>query len=110
MSSVRKPRMPKPRIPKIKKPGVSKAKRLRKKLPALSTKKISSSKIKKTGTAPETVNKKKHHNTTRRYVGTCYLKNGCRDVLAKDVSKTQCKKMGGKSWKRPGSTCENLVE
>ncbi len=109
MSSVRRPRMPKPRIPKLKKPVISKAKRLRKKLPTLSLKQTSgSTKMKKSsGSAYKSANKKK---TTRKHLGTCYLQAGCKSILAKDVSKAQCKKMGGKSWKISGGTCERLAE
>jgi len=106
MSNVRKPRMPRPRIPKIKKPSISNAKRLRKKLPTLSVKRVG---VKTKATVAAKPANKKKHTTTRRHVGTCYFQSGCRYILAKDVSKTQCKKMGGKSWKIQGGKCE-LIE
>ncbi len=107
MPGVKRPRMPKPKIPKIKKPTISKTRRIRKKLPALSVKKIDS-KTKTRSATHRSVNKKKHY--ARRSLGTCYLQSGCRNVLAKNVSKTQCKKMGGKSWKISGGICECLVK
>lgn len=106
---MKRPSMPKPRIPKIKKPTISKAKRLRKNSPTLSIKQTSGSiKTKKrSGPAYKSANKKK---TKRKHLGTCYVQTGCRSILAKDVSKSQCKKIGGKSWKISGGTCERLAD
>ena len=108
MSSVRKPRMPKPRIPKIKKPSISKRKKIRVK-PSVGT--VSSLKKKKGRTArnisAKSTSVSRHHGT-KHNTGTCYLQFGCRNVLAQAVSKTQCKKMGGKSWRKKDGICERL--
>ena len=103
MSSIRRPRIPRPRIPKIKKPSISKVKRLRLKPSGIS--------VKQTMSKPSVVTKNKgKKKTIKRNTGTCYLQSGCRNILARDVTKTQCKKMGGKSWRKTGGTCERLSE
>lgn len=58
MSSVRRPRISKPRLPKIKKPNLAKSKRFGKKRPTLSIK----GSRRKTTTNP--IRKKKHHTKT----------------------------------------------
>lgn len=107
MSSVRRPRMPKPRIPKIKKPSISKRKKIRVKpsVGASSLKKKKRIATKNFPTKPTSISK---HHVTKQKVGTCYLQFGCRNVLARDISKAQCKKMDGKSWRKKGGTCERL--
>ncbi|MDH3312321.1 MAG: hypothetical protein OEM28_04130 [Nitrosopumilus sp.] len=103
MSSVRPPRMPRPRIPKIKKPSISKAKRLRLKPSGISLKQT----LSKPSAIPKHKGKKKGN---KRNTGTCYFQSRCRNVLARDVTKTQCKKMGGKSWRKTGGTCERFEQ
>ena len=98
--SIQRPTVRRPRIPKIKKPLVTKRKRIVKKSATLSMgrvkTKIPSTKISKT---------KKHSKTP---LGTCYVEKNCVGVLAKKVSKTQCRTFGGKSWKKSGGNCEKL--
>lgn len=98
--SIRRPKIRKPKIPKIKKPLISKRKRVVKKLPTLSTAKIST----------KTSQKKHitHKKTTKTPVGTCYLEKNCKDVLSRKVTKTECRHQGGKSWKKTGCSCEKL--
>lgn len=96
--SIRKPVIRKPRVPKIKKPLISKRKRIVKAKPTLSTGRI-------TAKTP----KKPHHGTkTTRTLGTCYLEKNCRGVLSRKVTKTQCRREGGKSWRKIGGSCEKL--
>jgi len=103
MSSVRPPRIPRPKIPKIKKPSISKSKRLRLKPSGVSLK----PRLSKPSNVTKHKDKKK---IIKRNTGTCYLQSGCRSVLARDVTKTQCKKMGGKSWRKAGGACERFEQ
>ena len=108
MPGVRRPGKPKSRIiPKIKKPSISKAKKLKKKPATISVRKPKKTKTQRT-VKPNPLSKKKHV-TTRRQTGTCYLRSGCRTVLAREMTKIQCKKIGGKSWKKTGGICEKLI-
>ena len=60
---------------------------------------------------PSAVTKHKDKKkTNKRNTGTCYLQSGYRNVLARDVTKTQCKKTGGKSWRKAGGTCEQFEQ
>jgi len=90
----------KPKIPKIKKPLISKRKRIVKKAPTLSVGRIKT----------KTVNKKHitHKKPTKIAVGTCYLEENCKGVTSRKVTKTQCKRQGGKSWKKTGGKCEKI--
>ena len=90
----------KPEISKIKKPLISKRKRIVKKAPTLSVRKIKT----------KTVHKKHitHKKPTKIAVGTCYLEENCKGVISRKVTKTQCKRQGGKSWKKTGGKCEKL--
>lgn len=99
--SIRKPVIRKPKVPKIKKPLISKRKKIVKKTTSLSLGRI---KTKITPTKP-TIRKK---TTTKTPLGTCYLEKNCKGVLSKRVTKVQCKNQGGKSWKKPGGSCEIL--
>lgn len=98
--SIRRPKIRKPKIPKIKKPLISKRKRIVKKLPTLSTDRIST----------KTPQKKhiSHKKTTKTPVGTCYLEKNCKEVLSRKVTKTECRRQGGKSWKKTNGLCEKL--
>ncbi|KAF6246440.1 hypothetical protein C6990_07980 [Nitrosopumilus sp. b3] len=99
--SIRKPVIRKPKVPKIKKPLISKRKRIVKKTPSLSL-----GRVKSTNTSKKSVLHKK--TTTKTPLGTCYLENCCKGVLARKVTKSQCKRQGGKSWKKAGGKCEKL--
>ena len=99
--SIRKPVIRKPKVPKIKKPLISKRKRIVKKSPSLSL-----GRVKTTITTKKLVLRKK--STTKTPMGTCYLEKNCKGVLARKVTKTQCKNQGGKSWKKTGGLCEKL--
>ena len=105
VSSVRRPRMPKPRIPKIKKLTISKSRKLRKTVLTVSSKKPSL-KTRSVTIKPST----KRKTPTKKNTGTCYLQLGCRNVLERGVSKSHCKKIGGKSWKKTSGSCERLTE
>ena len=98
--SIRRPKIKKPKIPKIKKPLITKRKRIVKKLPTLSVGRINT----------KTSHKKHitHKKTVKTHVGTCYLEQDCKGVLAKKVTKTECRRQGGKSWKKIGGACEKL--
>ncbi|QDI89220.1 hypothetical protein Nisw_06630 [Candidatus Nitrosopumilus sp. SW] len=93
--SLRKPRIRKPKIPKLKKPLVRKRKTLKKK--------VIPTTIKKTR---KTTKKHNTKRTTKTQLGTCYLQKGCRQVISKNVTKTKCKLLGGKSWKKKDGNCE----
>ncbi len=98
---MRRPRIKGPRIPKIKKPSTLKRKRIVKKLPTISKKSIQ----------PKLSSKKsipKKKVTRKIIVGTCYSKKDCKGVLSKKVTKTQCRDIGGKSWKKIDGSCEIL--
>lgn len=97
--SIQKP-IRKPKIPKIKKPLISKRKRIVKKTPTLSVGRIKT----------KTVHKKHitHRKPVKINVGTCYLEENCKGVISKKVTKTQCRRQGGKSWKKKGGKCEKL--
>lgn len=97
--SLRKPSIRKPKIPKIKKPLISKRKRI-KKISRLSVDKI------KTKSKPKPHIHKKTHSKVS--LGTCYIEKNCKGVLSRKISKTQCWKIGGKSWKKTGGSCEKL--
>ena len=98
--SIQKPSVRRPRIPKIKKPSISKRKRLVKKQTTLSMRK----------TKPKIPNTKttKRKKPPKTVLGTCYVEKNCVGVLARKVSKTQCRVSGGKSWKKFGGKCEKL--
>ncbi|MGY5150088.1 MAG: hypothetical protein ACW9W3_08485 [Candidatus Nitrosopumilus sp. bin_68KS] len=98
--SIRKPIIKRPKVPKIKKPLISKRKRIVKKTPSFSL-----GRIKSTITTKKPDMRKK---TTKTPLGTCYLENNCKGVLARKVTKAQCKNQGGKSWKKAGGMCEKL--
>ena len=99
--SVRRPTVKRPGIPKITRPSISKRKRLVSKTPSLSKKRI----IAKT-TSTKHVTKKSSRKIS---LGTCYLQTDCSKVLTRKVTRQQCKKQGGKSWKKTGGgACEKL--
>ena len=98
--SIRKPVIRKPKVPKIKKPLVSKRKRIVKKSPSLSL-----GRIKTTVSAKKVI---KHKKTTKTPIGTCYLEKNCRNVLSRKITKTQCRRQGGKSWKKADGMCEKV--
>lgn len=95
--SIRKPVIRKPKVPKIKKPLISKRKRIVKQKPTLST-----------GRITVKTQKKPLHGTKTRILGTCYLEKNCKGVLSRKMTKTQCKREGGKSWRKIGGSCEKL--
>lgn len=97
--SIRRPTVRRPKIPKIKKPSISKKKKIIKKLPTLGKKKT---RIK---TTKPSVKKKTNRKAP---VGTCYLQENCKKVLVKRVTKLECRKQGGKSWRKESGSCENL--
>lgn len=99
--SIRKPTLRRPKSPKIKKTLTSKRKRIIKKLPT-----ISRSKVKTTIPSTKLSTHKKTHSKTP--MGTCYLEKNCNGVLARKLTKTQCRDQGGKSWKKAGGLCEKL--
>ncbi|AJW71449.1 hypothetical protein [Nitrosopumilus adriaticus] len=99
--SIRKPVIRKPKVPKIKKPLISKRKRIVKKSPSLSL-----GRVKTKITPKKPVLHKK--TTTKTALGTCYVEKNCKGVIARKVTKAQCKSQGGKSWKKSGGTCEKL--
>lgn len=99
---IKKPRIPKikkPKAPKIKKPLISKRKRIMKKTPTLSLGRI-------TTKTPKPL--LSHKKPSRTLLGTCYLEANCKGVLSRKVTKTQCKRDGGKSWRKIGGSCEKL--
>lgn len=87
--------------PQITKPSISKRKRLTNNLPSLSKKKIKA----KITTIKPSIHKK---ITRKDPVGICYAQNNCKEILSKKMTKMQCRKLGGKSWKKAKGTCENL--
>ncbi|MFB5620774.1 MAG: hypothetical protein ACE5RC_06560, partial [Nitrosopumilus sp.] len=92
--SIQRPTIRKPKIPKIKKPLISKRKRIVKKASTLSVGRI------KTKTSHKKhITHKKH---TKTIVGTCYLEENCKGVISRKITKSQCKRQGGKSWKKVG--------
>ena len=95
--SLRRPSIRRPKVPKLKKPLVRKRKKTLKK-------KVTPKIIKKT--SKTTIKKHNVKRTTKTQLGTCYLQKGCRGVLSRDVTKTKCKILGGKSWKKKGGKCE----
>ncbi|AFS82219.1 hypothetical protein [Candidatus Nitrosopumilus sediminis] len=97
--SIQRPTIRKPKIPKIKKPLISKRKRIVKKAPTLSVGRI------KTKTSHKKHITHKKHTTI---VGTCYLEENCKGVISRKITKSQCKRQGGKSWKKVGGKCEKL--
>ena len=98
--SIRKPNLRKPKVPKIKKPLISKRKRIVKKSSTLSMGRVKT-KIPSTKLS-------KHKKITKTPLGTCYIENNCVGILARKISKTQCRTYGGKSWKKAGGKCEKL--
>ena len=98
--SIQRPTIRKPKMPKIKKPLISKRKRIVKKSPTLSTGRIKT----------KTPQKKHitHKKPTKLIVGTCYLEENCKGVISRKVTKAQCKRQGGKSWKKTGGKCEKI--
>lgn len=90
----------KPKIPKIKKPLIAKRKRIVKKAHILSVGKIKTKMVHKKHVT--------HKKPTKIPVGTCYLEENCKGVTSRKVTKTQCKRQGGKSWKKTGGKCEKL--
>ena len=99
--SVRRPKLKKPNIPRIKKPSISKRKRVVKKISSLAKKNAQP----KTSKVKHLTKKKTRHKIV---LGTCYINKNCKGVLSRKVTKTHCKKIGGKSWKKIEGTCENL--
>ena len=93
--SLRKPRIRKPKIPKLKKPLTRKRRTLKKKVTPPTIKKTS-----------KTIKKHNVKRTTKTQLGTCYMQKGCRQVISKNVTKTKCKILGGKSWKKKNGSCE----
>jgi len=98
--SISRPTIERPGIPKINRPSVSKRKRLASKIPSLSKKRI----VAKT-TSGKKITKKSSRKT---HLGTCYLQTNCSKVLSRKTTRQECKKQGGKSWKKTGGTCEKL--
>lgn len=99
--SIRRPKLKKPSIPRIKKPLISKRKRIVKKISSLGKKNV------------QPKNSKVKHPTKKRtrhkiILGTCYFNQNCKGVLSRKITKTNCKKIGGKSWKKIEGACENL--
>lgn len=93
---IKKPRVPKikkPKAPKIKKPLISKRNRIVKKKPTLSLGRL---------TAKTTKPSLFHKKIPRTPLGTCYLEENCKGVLSRKITKTQCKREGGKSWRKIG--------
>ena len=90
----------KPKIPKIKKPLISKRKRIVKKAPTLSVGRIKTKAVHKKHIT--------HKKPTKISVGTCYLEENCKGVTSRKVTKAQCKRQGGKSWKKTGGKCEKV--
>lgn len=108
MLSFKRPKVPKPKIPKMKKSDTSKRKKLDKSIKSeISTKKTQSKPEKKKVSLPKpktTHTKKKTHMKH----GTCYSEKNCKGkILSKQCTKSECKKMGGKSWKGTND-CESL--
>ena len=105
--SFRRPRVPKPRIPKIKKSGNSMRKKLSKTIKSEVSKKATSKAIKRKTSLPKpkkVVNKNKTHKNR----GICYSSKNCRGkIISTQCTKTECKKLGGKSWKGL-SGCKDL--
>ncbi|AJM92305.1 MULTISPECIES: hypothetical protein [Nitrosopumilus] len=97
--SIRKPVIRKPKVPKIKKPLISKRKGVVKKKPTLSMGRITAKTQK-----PSNLGKK----STTRTLGTCYREENCKGVLYRKITKTQCRREGGKSWRKIGGPCEKL--
>ncbi|MCV0401812.1 MAG: hypothetical protein K5777_07540 [Nitrosopumilus sp.] len=98
--SIQRPVIRKPKTPKIKKPLISKRKRIVKKAPTLSVGRIKT----------KTSQKKHitHKKPTKTIVGTCYLEENCKGVISRKITKSQCKRQGGKSWKKVSGNCEKL--
>lgn len=97
--SVHRPTVRRPNIPEITRPSVLKRKRLVSKTTSLSKKKI----------VAKTTSAMKSQKKSRKVpLGTCYLQNDCKKVIAKEITKQQCKKQGGKSWKKVGGVCEGI--
>jgi len=95
--SVKRPSVPKPKIPKITKPTISRRKKLLKR---------TSMTPHKTTSKSSTLSTKPPRKYLKKSIGTCYLEPNCKKILAKSVSKAQCKSMGGKSWRQLGGSCQ----
>lgn len=97
--SFKRPKIPKPRIPKIKKTTNSKRKKLSKTIKNEVSKKATSKPIKKKisiAKPKKTIIKNKTHKNR----GVCYSAKNCRGkIISTHCTKTECKKLGGKSWK-----------
>lgn len=99
--SIPRPRIPRPSNPKIKKPSILKRKRIVKKLPSI-TKKTVQPRISST----KSITKKRV--TRKPILGNCFINKNCKGILARKVSKSQCRDLGGKSWKKTDGHCQNL--
>ena len=97
--SFKRPRIPKTRIPKVKKPTNSKRKKLDKTIKSEISKKVS------TKTKRKTISIQKPKSNTSRKIthknkGVCYSQKNCKGkTVSAHCTKTECKKLGGKSWK-----------
>ena len=99
MSNVRRPRMPRPKIPKITKPTLSKSRKI---------KKATIKAVKPVLRSSASTKSNKKRQITKKITGTCYAQTDCRKILTKDVTKTKCKAIGGKSWRKNKGICERL--
>ncbi|MGD8917791.1 MAG: hypothetical protein PVJ16_02570 [Nitrosopumilaceae archaeon] len=97
--SFKRPKIPKPKIPKVKKPTNSKRKKLDKTIKSEISKKITT-KIKSKKTSLQKPKSVKSKKTTHKNKGICYSQKNCKGkIVSNQCTKTECKKLGGKSWK-----------
>ncbi len=97
--SFKRPKVPKPKIPKVKKPTNSKRKKLNKTIKSEISKKITT-KIRNKKTVLPKPKSKISKKTTHKTKGVCYSQKNCRGkIVSSQCTKTECKKLGGKSWK-----------
>jgi len=97
--SFKRPKIPKPKIPKVKKPTNSKRKKLDRTIKSEISKKITT-KIKSKKASLQKPKPAKSKKTTHKNKGVCYSQKSCKGkIISSQCTKTECKKLGGKSWK-----------
>ena len=106
--SFKRPKVPKPKIPKVKKPTNSKRKKLNNTIRSEISKKTST-KIKSKKTSFTKPKLKQPKKTTHKAKGVCYSQKNCKGkIISSQCTKTECKKLGGKSWKGL-SGCQEIL-
>lgn len=97
--SFKRPKIPKPKIPKIKKPSSTSRKKLTKAIKSKSEKKIKP-KLTKKNNLPSKPKLNLSKKKTSKKTGVCFSGKNCKGkVLSASCTKSECKRIGGKSWK-----------